>query len=362
MAPRPAPECQDGRMSNLEPHPAEQETGATVALAVRQDVLAGRQVALGKYTVVDRLLPHKNRRMVGAWCFVDHFGPDAILAGPGMQVPPHPHCGLQTVTWLVDGEVLHRDSLGSLAMIRPGQLNLMTAGEGISHAEVSPDGHGPSLHGLQLWIALPAGEAAGPPRFEHHADLPTIEDGVRPGAAPDAPGAYYTVVVGEFLGKRSPARVHTPIVGVDIRLALGETGGMATGVPLRKDFEYAILALAGAATADDTPVTPGNLVYLGDGRTNLRIEAETGARLFLLGGEPFADELVMWWNFVARSHEEIVAAREAWMTGAAIAGTPPDGDRFGAVNGYEGPALPAPEMPTTRLKARDRHGRPLPES
>lgn len=347
-------------MSNLEQHPTEQDAGSTVALALRHDVLAGREVPLGRYTVVNRLLPHTNRRMVGAWCFLDHFGPDAILTGPGMQVPPHPHCGLQTVTWLLDGEVLHRDSVGSLAMIRPGQLNLMTAGHGIAHSEQSPDGHGPTLHGLQLWIALPEMDAAGPSSFEHHADLPTIEVGVDRDATTDDRGAFYTVVVGEFLGQRSPARVHTPIVGVDIRLAPGNSGGIATGLPLRKDFEYAILALAGAATADGTPVTPGNLVYLGDGRTDLPIETETGARLFLLGGEPFADELVMWWNFVARSHDQIVAARDAWMKGAAISGRAADGDRFGAVSGYEGPALPAPEMPTTRLRARDRHGRRLP--
>jgi hypothetical protein len=335
-------------VSNLEPHPDEEETGATVALALRHDVLAGREVALGKYTVVNRLLPHTNRRMVGAWCFVDHFGPDAILAGPGMQVPPHPHCGLQTVTWLVDGEVLHRDSLGNLAMIRPGQLNLMTAGAGIAHAEVSPDGHGPSLHGLQLWVALPAGTAHGAPDFAHHADLPTR------GHA----GAHVTVVMGDLDGLKSPARAYTPIVGADVRLE----ATASTTLRLRRDWEYAILALAGEATTDDTAVTPGNLVYLGDGRTELTIATQDGARLFLLGGEPFADELVMWWNFVGRSHEEIVAAREAWMAGASIAGGPADADRFGVVTGYHGPALPAPDMPTTRLKPRDRHGRPMPDA
>src|SRR5262249_56466785 len=111
---------------------------------------------------------HATRRMVGAWCFADHFGPDAILAGPGMQVPPHPHGGLQTVTWLVDGEVLHRDSLGNLAMIRPGQLNLMTAGAGIAHAEVSPDRHRPPPHRLPPLVPLPAGPAHCPPHLPHH--------------------------------------------------------------------------------------------------------------------------------------------------------------------------------------------------
>jgi redox-sensitive bicupin YhaK (pirin superfamily) len=342
-------------VSNLEQHPAEHETGASVALAVRRDVLAGRDVPLGKYSMVNRLLPHTNRRMVGAWCFLDHFGPDAIFAGPGMQVPPHPHCGLQTVTWLLDGEVLHRDSLGSLAMIRPGQLNLMTAAHGIAHAEESPDGHGPSLHGLQLWIALPAREAAAASTFEHHADLPGTSSG----------GAYVTVVVGSLGRLTSPAHVHSPIVGADVRL---EAGASAT-VPLRADWEYAVVVMAGAADVADGPLAPGSLCYLGTGRESLTVSTASGARLFLLGGEPFADDLVMWWNFVGRSHEEIVAAREAWMAGAAIAGPQAAGagpsaagDRFGAVTGYDGAALPAPAMPTTRLKPRDRHGRPMPDS
>jgi hypothetical protein len=357
------PRVEDGVVSNLEQHPAEEETGATVALAVRRDVLTGREVALGKYTVVNRLLPHTNRRMVGAWCFVDHFGPDAILAGPGMQVPPHPHCGLQTVTWLVDGEVLHRDSLGSLAMIRPGQLNLMTAGRGIAHAEVSPDGHGPSLHGLQLWIALPAQAAAGVAHFDHYADLPARNES----------GAHLTVVIGSLAGLESPARACTPIVGADLRL---EPGASMT-VPLRPDWEYAAVVLAGSAEIADGGLEPGTLCYLGTGREEVTAAAPGGARLFLLGGEPFEDELVMWWNFVARSHEEIVAARNAWMSGASIsgeqvageqvageqvAGDRRAGDRFGVVDGYAGAALPAPDMPTTRLKPRDRHGRPMPEA
>jgi len=335
-----------GAVSNLEQHPTEHDTGSTVALALRRDVLAGRDVPLGKYSTVNRLLPHTNRRMVGAWCFLDHFGPDAILTGPGMQVPPHPHCGLQTVTWLVDGEVLHRDSVGSLAMIRPGQLNLMTAGRGIAHAEQSPDGHGPSLHGLQLWIALPKAEAGGASRFEHHADLPTTSSA----------GAHLTVVVGSLGRLRSPARVHTPIVGVDVRLE----EGASTSVPLRADWEYAVIVMAGAADVADGPLEPGALCYLGTGRDALTISTPSGARLFLLGAQPFRDELVMWWNFVGRSHEEIVAAREAWTAGSAITGAPSADDRFGSVHGFDGAALPAPDMPITRLKPRDRHGRPMP--
>jgi redox-sensitive bicupin YhaK (pirin superfamily) len=325
-------------VSNLEAAPVETVCAGSPD-ARRADVLTGHDVILGKYTTVRRLLPHTHRRMVGAWCFVDLFGPDAIIAGPGMVVPPHPHCGLQTVTWLADGEVLHRDSLGSLAMIRPGQLNLMTAGHGIAHAEVSPDGHGPSLHGLQLWIALPVGVTER--HFDHYAELPAYSEG----------GAHYTVVVGSHAGRTSPARVFSPIVGVDIRL---EPGASPTE-RLDSAFEYAVLALAGSADVEGAEVAPGDLMYLGSGRTELPIATDDGARLFLLGGEPFADELVMWWNFVGRTHEDMVAAREEW-TAEIERG---EGERFGTVTGYDGPPLPAPEMPTVRLKPRGREGRPL---
>jgi redox-sensitive bicupin YhaK (pirin superfamily) len=327
------------RVSNLDPAPTETGCGGAVAVAGHFDLLPGRQVPLGRFTTVSRLLPHTSRRTVGAWCFVDHFGPDVIGGGPGMRVPPHPHCGLQTVTWLADGEIVHRDSLGSLAMIRPGQLNLMTAGHGISHAEETPLGHGPILHGLQLWIALPAAGAAMPAGFEHHEDLPGYA----------SVGAHVTVVVGELAGHASPAQVHTPIVGADLRLEAGAT----LDLPLRPDFEYAILALAGSATVTAAPdggdLIPGTLLYLGADRRELRLATASGARLFLLGGEPFAEELVMWWNFVARSHEEIVAARGSWASD-----TDP---RFGTVVGYDGSPLPAPDLPTVRLKPRGRDGR-----
>ena len=324
----------NGGVSNLDPHPPELVSDDDPA-PIRRDLLTGHEVALGRYSVVQRLLPHTNRRMVGAWCFLDHFGPDAVYATPGMWVPPHPHCGLQTVTWLLDGAVEHRDSLGTLATIRPGQLNLMTAGHGIAHSEESPRDRPPTLHGLQLWIALPAREAHGPSRFEHHADLPSVDVG----------SARVTVVIGSFGGETSPARVATPIVGADIAF----TAGGSALLPLRPDFEYAVLTTTGTATADGVAVNPGALLYLGSGRSDLTIEAPADARVFLIGGEPFADELVMWWNFVARSHEEIVAARTDWQRGR----------RFGVVEGFEGDRLPAPEMPTTRLMPRGRAGRPL---
>ncbi|GIF74533.1 pirin family protein [Asanoa siamensis] len=298
-------------------------------------LLPGHDVPLGRYTTVRRLLPQRPRRMIGAWCFVDAFGPDDVVNRPGMQVPPHPHTGLQTVTWLVAGEVLHRDSLGSLQTILPGQLNLMTSGHGISHSEESPAVHPPLMHGIQLWVALPEDARHQPARFEHHAALPADTRG----------GVTTTVVVGELGELRSPARVHTPLLGAEL---LFEPGARLD-VALRPDFEYGLLSLDGAAEVDGTELTPGSLLYLGEERTTTTVASADGARLFLLGGVPFEEPLVMWWNFVARSDAEIRAAREEWTTG----------DRFGVVRGYAGEALPAPALPTTKLKVRDRHGNTL---
>ena len=325
-------------MSNTERDPAEVACGTTTDVAPNPvaELLPGRDVPLGRYTVVRRLLPQRTRRMVGAWCFLDHYGPEDVSSRPGMRVPPHPHTGLQTVSWLLDGEILHRDSLGSVQLIRPGQLNLMTSGAGISHSEESPAMHPPVLHGLQLWVALPAHARDVPAAFDHHADLPTLRDGA----------LTATVVVGEFGGLRSPARAYTPLVGVDLTLA---AGGSAT-LTLDPTFEYAVIAMSGGPDVAGTPVGVGELLYLGCGRSLLDVSAAGDARLFLLGGEPFAEPLVMWWNFVGRTHDDIVAAREAWGDGTAS-------DRFGTVHGYDGEPLPAPPMPTTRLVARDREGR-----
>lgn len=298
-------------------------------------LLPGHDVPLGRYTTVRRLLPQRPRRMVGGWCFVDQFGPDDVAGRLGMRVPPHPHTGLQTVTWLVSGEVLHRDSLGSLATILPGEVNLMTSGRGIAHSEESPVPHPPVMHGLQLWVAMPESARHDPPRFEHHADLPVLT----------VSGLTVTVVVGEFDGAWSPAGVHTPLLGAEVVVP----AGAAARLPLAPRFEHAALVLDGSAKVAGSSLTPGSLLYLGIGRRELDVHSGHGTRLVLLGGEPFEEPLVMWWNFVARSHEEIEAAREDWMAGR----------RFGAVTGYAGDALPAPEMPITRLKARDRNGQTI---
>jgi hypothetical protein len=296
------------------------------------ELLVGAPVALGgpRGLEVTRTLPNRQRRMVGAWCFLDAYGPHDLAASTGMRVAPHPHIGLQTVSWLVAGEILHRDSLGSRREIRPGRLNLMTAGRGIAHSEETPAEHTAVLHGVQLWVALPAAHRDVPPAFAHHADLPVVRDG----------GLAATVLMGELAGAVSPARCWSPLVGAEVSL----TAGAYAGLPLRPDFEYAVLCVDGAVTVDDTDLKPGPLLYLGDGRTHLRLAAGTGARLMLIGGEPFDERIVMWWNFVGRDHDEIVEARADWAAGA----------RFGEVRGYDGAPLAAPPMPITRLVPRGR--------
>ncbi|MHB9857402.1 pirin family protein [Streptomyces sp. YIM S03343] len=303
--------------------------GFVVAEPVRE-LLSPRRVQLGESTEVRRLLPNLGRRMVGAWCFVDHYGPDDIADEPGMQVPPHPHMGLQTVSWLHDGEVLHRDSIGSLQTVRPRELGLMTSGRGISHSEESPRPHARFLHGAQLWVALPDSHRHTDPRFEHHAELPVLT----------APGLTATMILGSIDGAASPGTTYTPIVGADLALAPGAD----LRLPLEPDFEYAVLSMSGEAQVDGVPVLPGSMLYLGCGRTELPLRAESEAGLMLLGGEPFEEELIMFWNWIGRSQEEIVQARRDWI----------EGSRFGEVKGYDGDPLPAPELPATRLKPRGR--------
>ncbi|MET7370425.1 pirin family protein [Streptomyces sp. NPDC005566] len=319
-------------MSNLDRQAALSVCGGrgfVVAEPVRE-LLTPRHVQLGESTEVRRLLPNLGRRMVGAWAFVDHYGPDDIADKPGMQVPPHPHMGLQTVSWLHDGEVLHRDSLGSLRTVRPRELGLMTSGRAISHSEESPKPHARLLHGAQLWVALPDAHRNAEPHFQHHADLPAVT----------APGLTATVILGELDGATSPGTTYTPIVGADLAL----TGGAEARLPLDPDFEYAVLSMSGEAEVDGVPVLPGSMLYLGCGRTELPLRAVSDAGLMLLGGEPFEEEIVMWWNFIGRTHEEIARARADWAAGA----------RFGEVHGYDGGRLPAPELPPVALKPRGR--------
>ena len=268
---------------------------------------------------VRRALPKARRRTVGAWCFVDHFGPLAVEPDGGIDIGPHPHTGLHTVTWLLEGEQRHRDSLGSDQVIRPGQLNLMTAGAGVVHAEESLDYWGP-LHGVQLWVAQPESTRHGEAAFEHHAELPQLE----------LRSAVATVLVGALGDARSPARTDTALVGVDLDVRVG-----TSELPLEASYEHALVVLSGAVSVDGTVVRPGALAYLGEGRDELAVTAAEPARVLLVGGEPFESQVLMAWNFVARTREELDAAYADWAGGE---------ERFGDVDTTL-PRIPAPPPP-----------------
>jgi redox-sensitive bicupin YhaK (pirin superfamily) len=278
------------------------------------EVSDSREATVGRFRV-RRALPRRGRRTVGAWCFADHMGPADVTENSGLDVGPHPHIGLQTVTWLTDGEALHRDSLGSEQVIRPGELNLMTAGAAVAHAEEATGHYRGTLEGVQLWVALPDATRHGAAAFEHHADLPRGE----------VEGGEATVLVGEFGDLVSPARHDTALVGVDLRLHAPTT------LPLRAGFEYAVIVLEGAVGIDEKPLRPGHLGYLGRGRTELRLDVRDPASVLLLGGEPFEAPLLMWWNFVGRTREEIESAYLSWHA---------QDDRFGRVTSTL-PRIPA---------------------
>jgi redox-sensitive bicupin YhaK (pirin superfamily) len=302
------------------------------------EIYASKDADVGG-TTVRRALPQRTRRTIGAWCFVDHFGPTAPAttrpAERGIQIGAHPHIGLHTVTWLVEGAAVHTDSLGSEQPLRPGQLNVMTAGRGIAHAEDTPaDRHG-VMHGAQLWVAQPEATRHGANGFEHHADLPRLAHGT----------VELTVMVGEHDGQRSPARADTALFGAELRVRSAGSAAGASAVPLRTDFEYGIVVLDGQVHVDGDVVTPGQLAYLGSGRDEIAIGGSATA--LLLGGEPFPEKLLMWWNFVGRTWDDISAAREAWAAG--------DTDRFAPVRTRLG-TVPAPELPsfaTTPTHAAD---------
>ncbi|MDJ1113907.1 pirin family protein [Microbacterium dauci] len=321
-------------MTRLDLDPTEQIETPPACDGPRSLLLEAREVPLGgvRGMTVHRALPQRELPMVGAWCFLDRFGPQVTT----MRVEPHPHIGLQTVTWPFVGETRHRDALGSDVVIKRGQLNIMTSGAGISHSEYSV-GDGPvATDALQLWVALPESRRHGEPDFERHVDLPVVDLGG---------GAAAVVVVGELAGIRSPARMYTPIVGAEVFLP----AGVGVTVPLEPTWEYAVVGVDGEAHVSATVVAENALLYLGIGRDAVELESPTDATVFVLGGEPFEADIVMWWNFVGREHDEIVAAREAWEAGA---------ERFGHVVGHGDERIPAPPMPTVRLTRRRRDRRP----
>lgn len=281
-------------------------------------------------TVVRRTLPHRDIRMIGPWCFVDHFGPELTSIEP-MRVSPHPHTGLQTVTWLIEGLIEHRDSVGSVQRITPGALNLMTAGRGISHSELSIDEQAPRMHGIQLWVALPDASRNQEPHFQHLAELPLVA----------LEGAKVRVLAGTVAGTTAATTTYSPLVGAEI--CINESGEFS--IPVNGSFEHGLLVVEGHAYIEDTDVTFGSLLYLGHGRESISISTSGPVRALLIGGEPFAEEIVMWWNFIGRSHDEIEKMRDEWQA---------HDPRFGTFSGYPGERIPAPAMPNVRLNARGR--------
>jgi redox-sensitive bicupin YhaK (pirin superfamily) len=262
---------------------------------------------------IRRALPVRQRRMVGPWCFLDRYGPLSFVDGKPMDVAPHPHIGIQTVSWLLDGEVLHQDSLGFEATVRPRGVNVMTAGSGIAHAEQTPGANRGRLDGVQLWIALPEADRHVAPAFEHVAEVPRLE--LRSGAA--------QVFIGALGDAASPARHFSQIVGADVDCRDAMT------LPLASEFEHALLVLAGECEADGVPLAADTLYYLAPGHAEVSVRG----RLLLVGGPPFPEKVLMWWNFVARDGDEIARAREEWESGC-----------FGAVRGYRGERIAAPPL------------------
>ncbi len=333
-------------MSNLERRPDEVVLPATPATApgTPVEVLPYREVPLGgpRAMTVRRTLPQRERSLIGAWCFIDHYGPDDVSESGGMQVPGHPHTGLQTVSWLFSGEVEHRDTTGVHALVRPGELNIMTAGSGIAHSEFSTAAT-TVLHGAQLWVALPDAARGNAPGFEHYVPPVTQIDGARA-----------LVFLGSLLGQGSPVVMHSRIVGAEINLEPGQS----LNVPVDATFEHGILVDSGTltiATADDDAVEAkrSELAYVPTGQHEIRLQAgpDEAARLLLLGGEPFGEQIVMWWNFIGRDHNEVVAFREQWQRERET--QPPNGPgRFGTFPTEWAHTLPAPELPNLRLRAR----------
>lgn len=313
----------------------------------RAELYDAREVPLGglRAMQVRRALPQRPLPTVGAWCFLDRFGPQEAV----MRVEPHPHIGLQTVTWPYAGEVRHRDTLGNDVVVSRGVLNLMTAGDGIAHSEYSV-GDGPvPLDALRLWVALPESRRHGAPAFERVENLPTLTLAAADDLPADAPAAEATVVLGAFGGVTSPATVHTPIVGAEVRIPAGRR----VRLPLVYDWENAIIPVTGEVVVDTDPATvvaPEQLLFLGIGREHIDVSAESDAIVFLIGGEPFEADLVMWWNFVGRSHDEIARARRDWDD---------DAPRFGHVVGHGDERVPAPPLPNVTLTPRRRQPRDL---
>ena len=272
---------------------------------------------------VRRAVPSPQCRMVGPFVFVDQFGPARLDVGEGMDVRPHPHINLATVTWLFDGAIDHRDSLGTYSTIRPGTVNLMTAGSGIVHSERSPQterAEGPAMFGMQTWLALPDGREEMAPAFEAIDNLPRFSDS----------GAEATVIMGSLWGETAPTTTYASTIYAEILL---HKGGM---VPIDAEAdERAVMLVDGEATLDGSSMILHTLYVLKPGNV-MMLSTRQGGRVILLGGEDFATSRHVYWNFVSSDRERIEQAKDDWKNG-----------RFPKVPGDEEEYIPLPDQPKT---------------
>ena len=289
--------------------------------------LESKRAVVGDGFEIRRALPNRHRRTIGAWCFLDHAGPADFAAGKGLLIGPHPHIGLQTFSWMIEGTILHTDSLGYRQWIQPGQVNLMTAGRGISHAEESPADEPGRFQLAQLWIALP--------KHESHARtfLPPLP------RAPDPRSrriSHHRACGALCRGTRAGRGLHA----ARRRRSRCRQGPARAELALDPAFEHGVMALEGAASIAGEPLAPGALLYFGPGRDRLVVDAPAATRLLLIGGEPLGEEILLWWNFVGRSFEEMEQATRDWVAG----------ERFGRVEGARGEPLVAPDLSGLRLR------------
>ena len=282
-------------------------------------VILGRARDLGGFEV-RRVLPFAQRRMVGPFIFLDQMGPVDFAARAGLDVRAHPHIGLSTVTYLFDGELMHRDSLGTEQVIRPGDVNWMTAGSGIAHSERTPGelrAGGARLYGIQSWVALPAAHEERAPHFAHHGKvaLPVVE----------GEGLRVRLIAGALYGARSPVATASDLFHAD---AMMEAGAR---LEIPADWvERAAYLVSGAVTIGDEPFEAGQMMVLKPG-AEIVVTATVASRLMLLGGEPLESQRYIWWNFVSSSKDRLETAKADWRAG-----------RFGAVPGESDP-LPLPD-------------------
>lgn len=369
-------------MTNLDPNPElidynmpEQAEGLAPGFAEKYgtdyivEVLEPRAVPLGgpRAMTVQRTIPQRARSLIGAWCFLDYFGPDDVARSGGMRVARHPHTGLATVSWLFEGRIDHIDSAGNWALVRPGEVNLMSAGFGITHSEHSTSDT-TILHGVQLWYAFPE---------EHRFTEPHL-DQYRPETV-TGDGWEAKVAIGSLLGSTSPVETYSPLCAAEIRLEPHTT----LNIDVPAEHEHGLLAVECTANFNGALIEENHLGYLGTGVTQLQLSSgEHPIRVMLVGGEPLNEDIVMWWNFVGRSHQEIAQWRQRYQAemgfeppaegsplvghdlDTAIAGplldellpsVYPDGTSFPQYGQFppdEPPPLPAPALPTLSMKPR----------